>query len=63
MNGAKSSRMKGYIMCAGKCGLTFSCLSYCCFFNIECVADDSITKEPKVIVDLAYDNLVKIIDE
>jgi hypothetical protein len=44
--GKKSSKMQGYILSSGYCGLAFSCLSYCDYFKLSCVVDEAIMKNP-----------------
>ena len=55
--------MQGYLIPAGHTGLGISCISYVDNFKIACVADDSIMKDPQILVDFIEENLRSIITE
>jgi len=48
-----------YIMCAGRCGLAISCMSYGEYFCLCISADEGIMKDTDVLLD----NMVKSIDD
>ena len=48
-----------YIMCAGRCGLAISCLSYGESFGLCISADEGVMKDTDVLLDL----MVKGIDD
>lgn len=50
-------------MPAGHTGLGISCLSYIDYFKICIVVDDTIMKDPHVLVKLIEENMSKLISE
>ena len=56
-DGRKSIKMQNYIIPAGVTGIGITSLSYVDYFKIGMVVDDSIMKEPQVIVDHIEKNL------
>jgi hypothetical protein len=44
-------------------GIGLSCLSYVDYFKIGCLVDDSIMKDPQVLVSMIEANLRKLIEE
>jgi hypothetical protein len=62
-DGKKSYRMFSYITPAGHTGLAFSCISYVDFFKICCTVDDSIMKDPHLLISLVEKNLRSCFDQ
>jgi hypothetical protein len=60
--GKKSIKMVGYILPSGYTGIGISCLSYIDSFRITMSVDDSIMKDPQVLVDLIEKNLRSCFD-
>jgi len=52
LNGAKQIQGQSYIQTSGRCGLTFCVLSYVDKFRLTVNVDDSIMREPEVLVGL-----------
>ena len=51
--------MHAYIVSAGKCGLAFMCMSYVDYFKITCLSDESVIKDPSILIKLIEKNLEK----
>lgn len=62
-DGRKSIKMQNYMIPAGVTGIGISCLSYVDYFKIGMVVDDSIMKEPQVLVDRIENNLRLVIEK
>lgn len=50
--GKFSRSMTSYLIASGHTGIGFSALSYVDYFKITCLADETIIKDPQVLIDL-----------
>ena len=55
--------MQAYILPAGVTGIAFSLVSYGEYFKLNCVADDSVLKDPTRLVKELEDNIRKCCDK
>ena len=55
--GRKSRKMQLYFIPAGYTGVALSCISYVDFFKITLTVDDSIMKDPKILLDFIDNNI------
>ena len=58
----KSIKMLYYFIPSGTTGIALSCLSYVDFFKITLTVDDSIMKDPQVLLDMIETNIKKCYD-
>ena len=59
IHGRNHQKMTSYIQNPSTCGMTISCISYCDYFKITCLADDTIIRDPQTLVHLLEENLLK----
>jgi WS/DGAT C-terminal domain len=52
VQGKKSRKLQLYFIPAGYTGVALSCISYVDYFKITLTVDDSIMKDPQVLLDL-----------
>ena len=58
-DGRKSIKMQYYFIASGLTGMAMSALSYVDYFKITLTTDDTIMKDPQVLLDLIEKNIRK----
>lgn len=48
---------------SGHIGIGFCCVSYVDYFTFTCVADENVTKEPDVLIELLVKNIKECIEK
>ena len=59
----KSIKMQYYFIPSGHTGMALSCLSYVDFFKLTITVDDTIMKDPQVLMDLIEKNIRSLYDK
>ena len=59
--GKKSIKTQNYVIPGGHTGLGVSCISYCDYFKIAIVTDDTIMQDPHILVSMIERNIRRCI--